>query len=239
MTASDAPMSWRRWTPVERDRVGGVVGGVAARSARSGRWPTTERTRPPAVRQVPSGIAATCRHGTRARPWSRPVEPVDASPRRGVVGIAGRREHDRDGRAGERRQHGRAGMPAPRTCGSAPRAAASSSGPSGDGQPRQDRLRLRVAEARVALEQDRARAAVSISPANSAPRNGVPRRASSARIGSWMVPRSAAASASGRSVHRAVRAHAARVRALVAVRESLVVAGDGQRRPPSGRHTSR
>ena len=119
-----------------------------AAASRSAPRPTTVRTRPPAVRPCRRHPTVVPAWNTSAPAVRGGVQPVDrvAAPRR--VRVAGRGQHDPDGRAGQRRQGsisvGRA---------SRPRAAASSNGPSGAGQARQEDLRLRVAEARVALEQ--------------------------------------------------------------------------------------
>ena len=63
--------------------------------------------------------------------------------------------------------------------------------------------------------------AVSIRPANRQPTNGVPRRASSSSTGWWI--RSTSSAGVGEPRHRRVRAHAAGVRALVAVERALEV----------------
>ena len=181
----------------------------------------------------PSGTSrrrrAPCRHGTRARrlPRRRP----------------GRRWHRRGAAHRDSRP-----PRAPRR----PRRPAASAGGRRAGRdpppPRRDRRARRPAGAapgrppggagstcvsgspKRALHSRRTGpSAVSIRPAYSAPRNGVPRRASSARIGRWKASRIASTASSGRSVERAERAHAAGVRAAVAVEQALVVARDRER----------
>ena len=78
---------------------------------------------------------------------------------------------------------------------------------------------------------------VSIRPAKRQPTNGVPRRASSSITGWWI--RSTSASASSSQRHRRVGAHAAGVRARVAVAGALEVLSRPERRPPGGRRRAR
>ena len=130
-----------------------------ARRVRSGPRPTTASTRPPAVRTravgVDGGAGVEDQRAGRAPPSSRPVDRVAAARR---VRVAGRGEDDRDRRARERPG---AARPRARAAGDAPRQVAARRGqqqrPERHGQPRQDRLRLGIAEAGVALEEDRVR----------------------------------------------------------------------------------
>ena len=132
---------------------------AASRAPRRGPAPrpTTVRTRPPAVARSPSA--------SRRVPAWKTSAPVARARRR-----APRSGRPRAARRGSRRPPGRsrrspragpaAGRRAARPDRHAARQVAARRGeqerPERDGQPRQDRLRLRVAEAGVALEQARA-----------------------------------------------------------------------------------
>ena len=102
-----------------------------------------------------------------------------------------------------------------------------------DGQSRQDGLGLGIAEARVALEQDR--------PVRGEHQAGVQRATERGPAASQLgedrfVDRGEQRRGPlvGQVLDRTEGAHATRVRALVAVAESLVIAGDGQAdRPPA------
>ena len=123
-------MSCRRWRPGAWIRSAAADAAVAA-AARSGPRPTTERTRPPAVRTVPSASTRRPGSGRRARPSPRPRRdrrsgrPTWAhpgSPRR----PARSRPTHRGGSGGASRACPDAPSAGPRS----PRAAASRIGPS-------------------------------------------------------------------------------------------------------------
>ena len=192
-------MSWRRWRPAKAIAPAARVGVVRRRSPGPGRC-----RRPSGPGRRPS---ATCHRLAAAVPaWktSAPVERASSIPRPSMRRRAGVAPGSRPPRArpptaapGSVGSIGRAGEPPAGQ--RAPRAAASSSGPERRGQPRQDGLRLRVAEAGVALEQDGAvRRSAS---GRRTGRHGTACRDAPARPGSgrgWS-PMSAAASVSGRS----------------------------------------
>ena len=147
-------MSWRRWRPSKAIGVGGRARASprrrevrAAARRRSGPVRRRSATSPSGSRVVPAWKTSGVRRVAGV------VEPVDRVAAARVVRVAGRREHDRR----PSRRAASAAWPCRRVdARSAPRAAARSSGPSAHGQPRQDDLGLGIAEAGVALEQDRA-----------------------------------------------------------------------------------
>ena len=165
---------------------------AAARSATAARGgqvrprPTTVRTRPPGRADTPPSASRPCRHGRRAhrRPRRRRARSIGVAAARRVR-VAGGGEDDPDGRAGDDRQARRRRGPAAGRVGQAA---------TGRGEQQRTQRRRRGAAGSPGSRDRRTgrctpagpgRRAVSIRPAYSAPRNGVPRRASSARIGRW------------------------------------------------------
>ncbi len=140
----------------EGDRVGGRLGRGRA-AARSGPRPTTERTRPPAVRTVPSGPMVGAGVEDERAVGRGHVEAVDrvavSEARPGSRRSRARSRPSRPGTAGSRA----VGEPeCPGGAGQLAAGGGQQERPERDGQARQERLRLGVAEAGVALEQDRA-----------------------------------------------------------------------------------
>ena len=195
---------------------------------RSGPRPTTVRIRPAGGPDGAVGIpncAAMEHEGAGGRCIGEALDRV-AAPRR--VGVAGGGQDDRNGGAGERRQvppgearppHGGAQVASRR--GEQDRAER-------DREPRQDRLCLGVPEARVALEQD--------GPVVGQHQPGVEgaseRSAASGQLGQDRAVEcveEALGGVVGQVRQGAVCAHAAGVRALVAIEQSLVVSRSRQR----------
>ena len=168
------------------DQVRGGSRGRGRAAARSGPRPTTVRTRPPAVRTVPSA--------SRAVPAVEDERAASPRPRRGP-----RSRRRAAARPGSRRRPGRS-RPT-RRGGVGRRPPGSPDAPSAGAevaarrrqQDRPERRRRAAAGSPASRGRRSARCtragpgrpSVSIRPAYSAPRNGVPRRASSARIGRW------------------------------------------------------
>ena len=97
------PMSWRRWMPAAWIR--SAARSAASRAAsRSAPRPTTARTRPPAVRYRPSASRRVPAWKTRAPRATASAQAVDRVARSRLVRVAGRRQHDGDGRARQDRQ---------------------------------------------------------------------------------------------------------------------------------------
>ena len=127
-----APMSWRRWTPVEGDQVGGGLRRAARR--REVRAAPDDGQDPAAVRPIVAGRPSRPRvppwntSAPRARARSEALDRVVAAWR---IGVAGRRQHDPDrgDRAGP--AAGRLQAERPGRVEQPPAAAASSNGPSG------------------------------------------------------------------------------------------------------------
>ena len=187
-----------------------------SRRPRQVRAATDDRQDPAAGRaQRARRRRAPCPRGRRAlRVAAAVVEAVDPVAALRRVGVARRRQDDRrparrGASAGVRREPGRASAGA-----RSPRAAASRSGPRAHGKPRQDGLGLGVAEAGVALEQDRAVVGEHQARVQRATERAC--RAGPARPGSAggsVDAGSRRRPSSGRSGERAVGAHPAGVRA--------------------------
>ena len=127
----------------------------ARAASRSAPRPTTDRTRPPAVRNVPSASRDVPAWKTSAPVAAASSSPSIASPRSRGVRVAGGRQHDAPTvGAGQGRQAavGEAGSAHRR--GEVAARGGQQERPERDRQARQDRLRLRVAEPGVALEED-------------------------------------------------------------------------------------
>ena len=154
--------------------------------------------------------------------------PRSGRPGAAVRGTRRRRGPPRPSRPGARAAgHPRARARA-RHRASSPRAAAEQQRPERDRETRQQGLRLRIAEPGVALEEDRAVRRSASGRRRARHGTAIPRRASSARIGRWNASTRAGIVVVGEVGERAVGAHPAGVRALVAVAEALVVAGQRQ-----------
>ena len=230
-------MSRRRCTPAQAIASAAALRGVRGPRRGRGPRPTTVRTRPPSVSEPPPA-RPTCRRGRRARRRPRAlVEPVDRVAARRRRRVA-RAPPGRSPTAARRAGSGPAEPGAAARAG-APSAAASRSGPSGDGEPRQDGLRLRVAEADVELEQARA-----VGGQHQAGVEGAAeRRAAPGQLGQDRpVDRSRGSRSTAVVVEvgqRRVGAHAAGVRPASPSPSALVVAGRRQRHGRRGRRRSR
>ena len=228
--------------PGEADRLGGHARRASAAAARSG-----PRPRPPAPARRPSpGRGRRCRGGrpvaTPAQQHGGSVGRASAMPlmirRRAAVapGSQGPPARRRPSHPAIARQDATRRCRASRAASASPsRAAAASSGARGVRQAWQLRLRLRIAEPDVELQQARSvggehQARVQRAPEGDAP----PRQLGQDRAGG------SASTMSARTpvvdvVERRDRAHAAGVRAPVAVEQSLVVARGRQRQAAASR----
>ena len=222
-----APMSWRRCMPGHE--MASAARSAAFRAAStSGPRPTTVSTRPPAVCQAPSLVAtrAGVEH-ERVRRSGR-VQAFDLVALAGRLRVSGRRQHHPHGCVTRDRQ---SPVGSHRRCSRAAKAASrrrEQERPERGGEPRQEHLRLGVAEPCVALEEHRTGPGEHQARVERAHERGpatrqlgedraVDRRN---ELGDGLV---------GQVGKRAVRAHAAGVRAAVTVGEPLVVAGKRQR----------
>ena len=150
---SAAPMSWRRCRPGAWMR--SAAASAVCRRSRQVAPATDDREDPAAGRSDRSvGVARGPGVEDERSRCCGLVEAVDPVARARRIRVARGRQHDRDGRPGECRETS-AGQPG--RCESRPQVAArggEQDRTERDRQPRQDGLRLGVAEARVALEQD-------------------------------------------------------------------------------------
>ncbi len=220
-------MSCRRWRPGAWIRSAAESAAVAA-SARLGPRPTTERTRPPAVRNAPSVSRTVPEWKTSAPLATASSSPSIRSPDARRFGIARGGQDDRDRRAREERKTPtrKPGRSERRREVAARRGQQDRT--EGDGKPRQDGLCLGVAEARVALEQDRAIRREHQTRVERATERG----AAPGQLGQDRAveePKQVLPGLIGQLRERAVGTHPAGVRATVSVEQSLVIAGHRKR----------
>ena len=145
--AASAAMSRAVAHPVERDRLARLVRARARLADGRRRAPVTSRMRPPFV------TSAAVASAVPAWKTSAPAASASVDARRSAcrcrrARVVAGREHDRDRR--------RVRTPRARRRASSPRAAAASAAEQVALEPRQDRLRLGIAEAAVELEHPRA-----------------------------------------------------------------------------------
>ena len=144
-----AAMSWRRCIP-GHEIASAARSATARAAARSGPRPTTVRTRPPFVANPPPSSRRVPAWKTSAPVARAASMPSIASPRPRAAGIALRRR----GRSRRPRRAGPA-IRAPRAVVERAAGRRQQQRPERSRQPRQDHLRLRVAEPGVALEEPR------------------------------------------------------------------------------------
>ena len=212
-------MSRRRCMPAHEIRLCRGLRGVAR--PRQVRPAADDGQHPPAARRRSRRRAALTEPpwNTRRARGLRRLDALDrhAALRRPRIALGG--EDDPDRRAREGRQPRSPATAARRSR----RAAAASTGPSATA--RRGRITCASGSPSRALHSSRTGpSSVSISPAYRNPTNGVPRRASSARIGRWTVATIGVDGLVGEVGQRRVGAHPAGVRSDVAVAQALVVA---------------
>ena len=220
-------MSWRRCMP-GHEMASAACSAAFRAASTSGPCPTTVSTRPPAVRQAPCSSRLVPAWNTSAPVFPAASRPSISSPLAGRLRVAGRRQHDphdcvtrhRQPTVGSNRRCGRAAKSASRR--------REQERPKRGGEPGQEHLRLGVAEPRVALEEHRTGAGEHQARIERADERGPATR----ELGEDRAvdrPNELGDGVVGQVGKRAVRAHAAGVRAAVAVGEPLVVAGKRQR----------
>ncbi len=235
-------MSWRRWSPPSA--IASAASSAHARGpppgpARARRPPGLGRRSCGSRRRVAAAVPAWKTSAARLGAASR---PSIGSPRSGCPGVAPGGEDDRrpprPGSARARRPRDRPAR-APRTTGPrSPRRRGEEDRPERAGEPGQDHLGLRVAEAGVALEED--------GPVGGQDEPGVEeaaeRRPAPGELGRGAAGGSASRSSAARRVgqvrDRAVGAHPAGVRAAVAVARGACGRGRPAGRAPRGRRSA-
>ena len=219
-------MSCRRWTPWNATR--SAAASATARAADDVRASSDDGEDPATRRPIGAGIVAgraTVEDERAGAPST--FQTLDRIVRPWRVRVAGRREHDPDRRHGQDRQPGTLETQGPGCIQQVTASRRQQQRPQRDRDPRQDRLRLRVAEPGVALEQDRAVRRQHEASVERATERG----AASGQLGQdravepvdQVIRRLV-----GEIGQRRVRAHPAGVGADVAIAEPLVIAGDRQ-----------
>ena len=231
-------MSWRRCSPAHEIASAAVV--AASRGRREVRPAPDDRQDPPAGRPHRAvGVAARPGVEDERAGGGRVVEAVDRVARARRVRVAGRREDDRRrprpaASAGGRRRGAR--RPSPRAARRAPPRAAAA------------RARRRAAAGSPASRGRRTGRCTRAGPGRRRSASGrrrgrrgtgVPRRASSARIGRWKASSERLGLVVGQVGERAVGAHAAGVRAGVAVDAAACGRAPPAGRPRRGRRRAR